>query len=308
LHLPQLLVYVLLPPSFEWWFGIWGFVMLLMTVMQTTYQLRKIWNSLDRLLRRLEPTRMKCAFDEIGKDGRVHIKLWDLGKAQLRFDEMTLIIESLRKMERTQESKDAQKALEAYQTTDLNGRQSTETERDKLNETLNVRVKDALKHLGEEDGAEFQCAPSPQILPYQQDPTEGAAELDRYLALRLCTLVRYVLLQMRNLMWFVIYGYFLAVVSVTFYPFQGGKNLSDMLGVTFVIVLVIMAVLVTQVLRNPMLKRLEDHESNVGSALQAIFHLVTVGGLPALALLSWQFPSVGQIAFSWLRPLLSTFR
>ena len=113
---------------------------------------------------------------------------------------------------------------------------------------------------------------------------------------------------MRNLMWFVIYGYFLAVVSVTFYPFQGGKNLSDMLGVTFVTVLVIMAMLVTAVLRNPMLKRLEDSESNIASVLQASFHLMSVGGLPALALLAWQFPWIGQIAFSWLRPLLSAFR
>ena len=34
-----------------------------------------------------------------------------------------------------------------------------------------------------------------------------------------------------------------------------------------------------------------------------ILHLVTVGGVPLLALLAWQFPWIGQIAFSWLRPL-----
>ena len=112
----------------------------------------------------------------------------------------------------------------------------------------------------------------------------------RHLALRLVTLIRYVLLQMRNLMWFVIYGYFLAVVSVTFYPFQGGKNLSDMLGVIFVIVLVIMAFLVTGVLRNPMLKRLEEHETNMASILEACVHMLSVGGLPALG------PSLGGIS------------
>ena len=98
---------------------------------------------------------------------------------------------------------------------------------------LNVCVQEALQQLEENTAAKAQ-----------------ARAFDRYLTLRLSTLVRYVLLQMRNSMWFVIYGYFLAVVSVTFYPFQGGKNLSDILGVTFVIVLVIMGVLVTQVLRD----------------------------------------------------------
>ena len=69
--------------------------MLLMTVMQTAYQLREIWLKLARLLYRLESTPMKCAFEKIGKDDRIHIKIWDLGKAALRFDEMSLIIESL---------------------------------------------------------------------------------------------------------------------------------------------------------------------------------------------------------------------
>jgi hypothetical protein len=56
-----------------------------------------------------------------------------------------------------------------------------------------------------------------------------------------------------------------------------------------------------------MLKRLEDPESNIASVLEPFFHLLSVGGLPALALLAWQFPWIGQMAFSWLRPLLSAF-
>jgi hypothetical protein len=68
-----------------------------------------------------------------------------------------------------------------------------------------------------------------------------------------------------------------------------------------------MGMLVKGILRNPMLKRLEDPESNAASALQAFFHLLSVGGFPALALLAWQFPWIGRIAFSWLRPLLSAF-
>ena len=156
LHLPQLFLHVLAPPSFEWWFGFWGFVMLLMTVLLTAYQLYQIWNSLARLLRRLEPTRMKCAFEKIGKDDRVHIKLWDLGKAQLRFDEIALIIESLRRMKRLPDADTAQSALGAYQNADLAGRQPTQDDRDELNKALNVCIQEALEQLEEKKAAEPQ--------------------------------------------------------------------------------------------------------------------------------------------------------
>jgi hypothetical protein len=318
-HVFALIGHIFFPPSFEWWFGIWGGVMLLMTVVQTAYRLYQVWTHLSRLLLRLEPTRMKCAFARLGKDDRVHIKLWDLGKAEFRFDEMTLIIESLLRMGHPDEAKTAQTTLEKYQNCDLEGRQPTPEDRDELNASLNVCLAEALKQLPdkcaekarekETKGQESVCeALRSALCKDDERPFDRAGELDRYLALRLVTVIRYVLMQMRNFMWFIIYGYFLAVVSVTFYPFQGGKNLSDMLGVTFVIVLGIMAVLVTAVLQNPMLKRLEDGESNIASVLQACFHLLSVGGLPALALLAWQFPWVGQLAFSWLRPLLSAFR
>ena len=286
-----LIWHILFPSSFEWWFAIWGFVMLLMTVIQTAYQLREIWLKLARLLYRLEPTPMKCAFEKIGKDDRIHIKIWDLGKAALRFDEMSLIIESLMKMGYSSEAGAAKSVVETYQHADLEGRQPRQRDRDELNQALNIRLADSIN----------------QLERPRTDINGGSFELDRYLALRFVTLIRYILLQMRNLMWFVIYGYFLAVVAVIFYPFQGGKNLGEILAVTFAVVLVLMAILVTGILRNPMLKRLEDHESNVATVLEPVFHLLSVGGLPALALLAWQFPWIGQMAFSWLRPLLSAF-
>jgi hypothetical protein len=181
--------------------------------------------------------------------------------------------------------------IETYQNADLEGRQPRQRDRDELNQALNARLVDSID----------------QLCQYRTDVNGGSLELDRYLALRFVTLIRYVLLQMRNLMWFVVYGYFLAVVALIFYPFQGGKNLSNMLAVTFVIVLVLMAILMIEILRNPMLKRLEDPESNATTVLEAFFHLLSVGGVPALALLAWQFPWIGRVTFSWLRPLLSVF-
>jgi hypothetical protein len=68
-----------------------------------------------------------------------------------------------------------------------------------------------------------------------------------------------------------------------------------------------MAMLTTGILRHPMLRRLEDPESNIASFVEAFLHLISVGGLPALALLAWEFPWIGRMAFSWLRPLLTAF-
>lgn len=295
---------ILVPPSFRWWFATWGVAMLLVTVIQTAFQIYRMWRALARMLGRLDLTRMKRAFEQIGKDDRIHIKLWDLGKSQLRFDEMTLIVASLHKMGDNDAANEAQKALEDYQNVDLRGEQPSCENRNALNRALNVHMKGALQSLSNPE-----TAVNTEIASCWQDYLQPSTyEFDRYLALRLTTLIRYVLLQMRNLMWFVVYGFFLAVLSVAFYPFQGGRNLSNLLGTVFTIVLVIMVALVADILRSPMLKRLEDRESNIASVLQASFHLLSVGGLPLLALLAWQFPWIGQIAFSWLRPLLNAVR
>ena len=87
---------------------------------------------------------MKCAFEKLGQDDRVHIKLWDLSKAEFRFEEIALIIESLLRMGLTDESKAAEEALEIYENADLEGRQPTQKDRDMLNTALNVRIKKAL--------------------------------------------------------------------------------------------------------------------------------------------------------------------
>ena len=111
--------------------------------------------------------------------------------------------------------------------------------------------------------------------------------------------------QMRNLMWFVIYGYFLAVVSVTLYlprreepERHAGGNLRDCAcdyGFSGD----------WSVLRNPMLKRLEEHETNMASILEACVHMLSVGGVQP-----WHcwvaIPVDGAAcAFSWVRPLLT---
>jgi hypothetical protein len=207
----------------------------------------------------------------------------------MRYSEMFLTVKCLKYIYDTNVASAAESALNEYEATDFRGCQASLEQVEKLHLELNRASYEAMAVL---DGSSKVLVDS-----------RLEAELRRYLALRFVTFIRYVLLQMRNLMWFVVYGYFFACLSVKLYPFQGGKSLGDLLGLTFFIVLAMVGAMITGILRNPMLRLLEDKGSNPSGALQVIMHLATVGGVPLLALLAWQFPWIGQIAFSWLRPL-----
>jgi hypothetical protein len=280
---------VLFPDNFHWWYAIWGGIMLLATLIFSTYQLFKIWIGLSRLLHRLANTSMKEAFEKLGLDDKVQIKIWDLGKAEMRYSELFLTVKCLRSICGTETASSAEGALNDYETADFKNCQASLEQAKNLHDALTPGIFAAMALL---EGSSIVVRDS---------RLEG--ELRRYLALRFVAFIRYVLLQMRNLTWFVVYGYFLACLSVKLYPFQGSRSLGDLLGLTFFIVLAMLGVMITGILRNPMLRLLEDKDSNAAGALQVILHLVTVGGVPVLALLAWQFPWIGQIAFSWLRPL-----
>jgi hypothetical protein len=280
---------IFFPNNFHWWFAIWGGIMLLATLILSAYQLYKIWRGLSRLLHRLENTSMKEAFEKLGLDDKVQIKIWDLGKAKMRFSEMFLTVKCLRYISGDVVASTAETALNEVEAEEFRDCQVSLEQAKALHNALNQ--------------ASFAAIEVLEGMSTVPRDSHQEAELRRYLALRFVTFIRYVLLQMRNLTWFVVYGYFLACLSVKLYPFQGGKSLPDLLGVVFFIVLAMAGVMITGILRNPMLRLLEDRDSNPAGALQVILHLVTVGGVPLLALLAWQFPWIGQIAFSWLRPL-----
>jgi hypothetical protein len=287
---PSGIISTLLLPfdNFHWWFAIWG-IMLLGTLILSSYQLYKIWKGLWSLLHRLENTSMKEAFRSLGRDEGVSIKIWDLGKAKMRFSELFLAIKCLRKIYGGKVASAAESRLNEYEAMDFRGKQGTLQMTEELEAQLNLGSYEAVGVLEGNTQIPVNCSTETQ--------------LRKYLALRFVTFIRYVLLQMRNLVWFVVYGYFFACLSVKLYPFQGGKSLGDLLGLVFFIVLVILGAMIIGLLRNPMLHLLEDEGANPAGALQVIMHLATVGGVPLLALLAWQFPWVGQIAFSWLRPL-----
>ncbi|WP_216841209.1 hypothetical protein, partial [Acidobacterium sp. S8] len=46
--------------------------------------------------------------------------------------------------------------------------------------------------------------------------------------------------------------------------------------------------------------------SKTGERWPFLWHMLSVGGLPAITALSALFPNVGNFLFSWIQPLLAT--
>jgi hypothetical protein len=274
---------------FHLWFVVWGLPMLLVTVILTFFQAFSMWRDLTKLLQYLELTPIKDEFEKLGKNGLVDVKIWDLAKPQRLLVLHKLTLEAMEQVFSVNDARvnDAKRAVGAIILDDARGRQATEPHSLTLNTKLNAAMQQAYNALDSSNAGLW-----------------GQSALHSYLALRLITVIRYTLLQVRNLLYFVVYGYMLAAVSVMFYPFQGGKSLGELLTLVFVVLLIGVGAIMVGIQRNRVLGRIENGSSEGASYLQIAFHLLAVGGLPALALIASQFPAVAQFALSFLRPVL----
>ncbi|MGF7181450.1 hypothetical protein [Tunturiibacter psychrotolerans] len=276
--------------SFYVWFLIWGVGMLLLTVAMTCYQAWSIWDHLRKLLDWLEMTPMADAFKRIGDDGTLRIKIWDLVRAEKSLSVLRKTVESIDQIKgaASSEAKDAQDKFDAFVEKDAHHRQLVPGQIDSLSGSLNILMDSAAESL----------------LSPRANRTRSMEDLDDYLALRLVALVRYAMLHIGLLICFVAYGYVLAVLSVMFYAFEGRSLIQGLLILTLVALLIGVGAMMVQFQRNGMLSRLESSAPGQVNYGQLLFHLLAVGGLPLIALLTSQFPSIANFAYSFLRPLL----
>jgi hypothetical protein len=177
--------------------------------------------------------------------------------------------------------------LKFFLRADANHRQIPPERIELLSRALNVHMDDALRVI------------------YGEDRMVRIGQLRRYLALRVVALIRYAMLQIGALTCFVAYGFVLAVVSVMSYAFAGRQALNVLFVATFLALLISISMMMVQFQRNAMLSRLEGSTPGQVSYGQLALHLLSVGGLPLLAIVTSQFPAVAQFAFSFFRPVLS---
>jgi len=178
-----------------------------------------------------------------------------------------------------------------------------------MNRLLNCRMQEAAKCLTRKpEGDDALLGLIHKRKPLQELPVVEAAmprpDLEElYVAYRFVALFRYTMLQIRNMLWFLVYGYTCLLLSIAVYPFQGRQSLGGLLSLVFLTLLVGVAVLMFQMDRDPILRRLDNPSGAVGNFLSVASNLIMVGGIPLLAVLASQFPSVADFFSSWVRPL-----
>jgi hypothetical protein len=274
--------------GFRLWLVVWGVVMLLLTVVLTCLHASSIWASLKKMLDWLEATSMRETFEKLSGDGLLQIKIWDLTKTQKSFAVLSRTVDSIELIEgkNSVSAREADKQFQFILRADATHRQLPPGRIDRLSNALNVRIDDALRSID------------------MDSRMNDVEDLRRYLALRIVALIRYAILQIGILISFVAYGYVLAVISVMFYPFEGRKTLSLLVVATFVALLIWIGVMMAQFQRNGMLSRLEGSTPGQVSYAQLALHLLTVGGLPLLAVVTSQFPAIAKFAYTVFRPVL----
>jgi hypothetical protein len=126
----------------------------------------------------------------------------------------------------------------------------------------------------------------------------------RYLTLRYLSLMPYAMVQIRNSLTFVLWGFAATVVCVASYPFQGAHAIGGFISVGCLAALAAIAMLLVSIERHPLLSRLDGSSAGKASFLQVAGQLLSIGGLPLIAVLASQFPAMGDFLLSWVRPVL----
>jgi hypothetical protein len=128
--------------------------------------------------------------------------------------------------------------------------------------------------------------------------------LELYVAYRFVALFRYVMRQLRNMLTFVVYGYAYLVLATTTYPFQDRESLGALMSLLFVLLLGGLAAMMVQMYRDPILRRLERPSSGLSGSVDILTKVIGVAGVPLIAVLASQFPSVADVLLNWVRPFV----
>jgi hypothetical protein len=135
------------------------------------------------------------------------------------------------------------------------------------------------------------------------NPHEFIVVAEEFVALRFVAFMRYVGVQLRNMLSFVVAGFVLCVASIRSYPFLTHRTIGWGLTVVFLVLGIPVVIAFAQMDRDAILSRLSD--TDPGKLDRAFYvRLIAYGGLPFLTVLASQFPSIGSFLFSWVQPAI----
>jgi hypothetical protein len=157
---------------------------------------------------------------------------------------------------------------------------------------------------GIEERIEAKATDRPKPLSDSDEEKKVAAE---FVALPYLFFIRVNLLQLHNLLFFVIGGFVLAVFSVSSYPFQSPRVLGWCMTVTAAVLGYGVARMFAQISKDSILSRITETEPG---KLDSAFYmkLAAAGALPVISLITSQFPSVSRFLLSWLQPTVEALK
>ena len=126
-------------------------------------------------------------------------------------------------------------------------------------------------------------------------------------ALPFYTYIRHVVIEMRNLLFFVVLAFCLLFAALHTYAFRADQAIDRSFLVLFLILGGGVVWVLAQMERDPLLSRLND--SNPGELGKGFYlNLVRFGIVPFLTVVSSQVSSVSNLLLRWVQPTLEAFR
>jgi hypothetical protein len=279
-----------------------------------------IWNRLRRILRGLERTRLRKAFDRLPKTYSWS-PLWYEDAERRAYTISARSVECFQAVSNCQgfsagsagqlASMDA-----AFQrVVETNADVTRRTERSGAVRALQEIFIQAAESLLKErlrdgwvrNGGSDSLAAMAEPLPAEDSPnTDLKCKLlaEEFVALRFVGLIHFESAQLKNLVVLLSAGFILALAAIGSYPFLAGRQCVWSLAGVFVVFGVGIILTFAQMDRDAMLSRLGGTDPG---KLDGKFYVrvAAYGALPLLALMASQFPSIGQFLLSWLAPALS---
>jgi hypothetical protein len=291
-----------------------------------------LWSGLQRILRRLERQPLRHAFDRLPKKYYSWTPLWYSGAARRTFVVLARSLQCLQKLNTTcpcelpelpehvaRLKTSLQKLFEAESQSQIDLSEKALAVKENLAETSSYLMSQFLipywARVGDSESGqkktETKCLTSGESTEvYLRLGSKPAATTDEacnvelaeeIVALRFIALIRYVGLQLRNLVTFISAAFILSIISLRSYPFLGHRTIGWSLGVIFVVVGTGIVMVFSQMDKDAILSRITDTEPG---KLDKEFYLriISVGALPLLTVLASLFPEIGRFLFSWVQP------
>jgi hypothetical protein len=291
-----------------------------------------LWSALRRILRRLERQPLRHAFDRLPKKYYSWTPLWYSGAARRTFVVLARSLQCLQKLNATCPAElpalqqhvatlknSLQELFDAESKNQIDLSEKALQVKNNLSATssylLNLFLVPFWSRVGDSESKGLEtrtkCLTSSEStevylrLGRRPEPTTDEAcniELaEEFVALRFIALIRYVGLQLRNLVTFISAAFILSIISLRSYPFLGHRTIGWGLSVIFVVLGAGIVAVFSQMDKDAILSRITDTEPG---KLDKEFYLrlISVGALPLLAVLGSQFPQIGKFLFSWVQP------